>query len=288
MFTLTNLQQQSTEKKWTYQWLSASGEVLVSYCYQDSYHWLHFPELANFKITSDGNEISCFPLSEIPIETIHHLLLDQVLPRCLAHKGNIVLHASAVNLGVGLVLFLGDSGVGKSTLAGNFHQAGNPVVSDDCIRIVDTTDRIMAVPSYGGLRLWQDSLQNLYLPEHATSPVSHYASKLRVPLKESISYEEGLPVLALMLLSPPDEIDTSEVNLDPVPHREAFIALLKQSFQLNLMDIGRMKTHAQSLSCIVPRLSVYRLSIRRDFALLPIVRQKILETVLEQQAGKEN
>ena len=87
-----------------------------------------------------------------------------------------------------------------------------------------------------------------------------------------------MPVLAVVVLSP--AVDSLEVKLEKLPHREAFIAMLKQTFQLNPTDLERMTRHAQALGRIVPRLRAFRLSMPHDYALLPLVRQKILEAVL--------
>jgi hypothetical protein len=281
LFSLESPKKRSTEPIWFHHWLSPNGEKLLSYCKQDSYHWLHFPGLADFRISANTKEIFCYPLPEIPVETIRHLLLDQVLPRCLAHRGKIMLHASAVQLEQGLLLFIGDSGTGKSTLAGDFHQAGQPVVSDDCLWVKESKDQIAAVPSYGGLRLWEDSLQVLFSAEQNTYPMAHYTTKKRVPLNESdmLGFGKGIPILAVIMLSPPGQISASEVILDRLSHREAFIAMMKQTFQLNLMDLERMTRHMQALGRIVPRLPAFVLSMPRDYDLLPLVRQKILEKV---------
>lgn len=193
-----------------------------------------------------------------------------------------MVHASATRLKNGLILFLGDSGAGKSTLAGNFHQAGQPAVSDDCIWIKEGKTAIKAIPTYGGLRLWEDSLDILFPSEQNIDPVAHYSAKKRVSLKENDfpRFSKGIPILAVFVLSPIGDTPVSEINLDRLSQREAFIALMKQSFQLNVLDIKRLKRHMGALGRIVPRIPAYRLSMPHDYDLLPLVRQKILEKVL--------
>jgi hypothetical protein len=282
-FSLESAQSQSTEHLFSYHWLAPDGEKMFSYRKQDSFHWLRFPRLADFRISANIRGISCVPLPDIPQETIRHLLLDQVLPRCLAHQGNIMLHASAVRLEQGLLLFIGDSGAGKSTLAANFHQAGQQVVSDDCVRIREGQKSIVAIPSYGGLRLWEDSLRVLFAAEQDTYySMAHYSDKKRVPLSENdlLKFGEGIPILAVFVLSPATQTSILDVIIDRVPPREAFIAMAKQTFQLDLSDLKRISQHMQTLGRIVPRLPIYRLTMPRDYDLLPIVRQKILEKVL--------
>jgi hypothetical protein len=125
--TLQGAWQQSSEHPWSHHWLSPGGETLLSHCNRDSYHWLRFPGLADFLISADADEISCYPVPAVPEETIRHLLLDQVLPRCLAHQGKIMLRHQRSWL-TWLDTFLYDSGAGKSTLAGNFHQGKSSAI----------------------------------------------------------------------------------------------------------------------------------------------------------------
>jgi hypothetical protein len=111
--------------------------------------------------------------------------------------------------------------------------------------------------------------------------MAHYSTKKRVPLQENDKPQnrKGLPVLAVIVLSPAAKVTGSEIILEPLARREAYIAILKQTFQLDLNDLERMSRHASALGRIVPRLPAYRLSMPRDYGLLPLARQKILEAV---------
>ncbi len=81
-------------------------------CYQFSY-----PDQATFLIPDAGHML-CTRASSCSPETFRHLLINQAIPRLMAHRGRLILHASAVSLKAGeCFLFLGDSGYGKSTLA---------------------------------------------------------------------------------------------------------------------------------------------------------------------------
>ena len=255
---------------------------MLSYGRQGSYHLLRFAEVADFQISSNAKEITCYPAQETTHDTIRHLLLDQVLPRCISYQGNIVLHSSAVEFEGGLILLLGDSGTGKSTLAGNFHQVGLAAVSDDCLCLQEVRGQISAIPSYMGLRLWEDSLEVLFEGERDTRSVAHYSAKRRVQLGEQGNprLSCGIPVRAVILLASSKQSLVSDLSLERLSRREAFIALMKQSFHLTVTDFERLEQHVLALGRVAPRLPSFRLSMPHDYALLPLVRQKILEAVL--------
>lgn len=279
-FYLENMEQQSTDFLWSHHWLSLTDEKLISYS-KEKCHWLRFPNLADFQISLNAKEITSYPVLGTPPETTKHLLLDQVLPRCLAYQGKTMVHASAVRFEHGLILFLGDSGVGKSTLAGNFHQLGNPIVSDDCLMLKEGKNGIKGIPTYGGVRLWNDSLEVLFPPEQGVDPVAHYSTKKRVALdeKDALKLRKGLPVLAMFVLFPRDPVLGSEITLERLSNREAFITLMKQTFQLDVHDLKRIERHMRRLGRIVSKLPAYRLSMPHKYELLPLVRKKILQTV---------
>jgi hypothetical protein len=280
-FNLKPASKHATKQHWLFHWYSANGDIILSFCKQGLSSVLGFPGLADYLISEDTKRITCRPTPGTSRATIRHLLLDQVLPRCLAYHEKIMVHASAVKLEHGLILFLGDSGSGKSTLAGNFHQAGQPAVSDDCLWIKETRSIPKAIPCYEGLRLWEDSLQVLFPTQQKVGGMAHYSLKKRVPLGRNdvrISQNETI-IQAMFVLAPPRQTTVSEIILEKLSNREAFIALLRQSFQLNLMDRERISWHLRALKRIVLRLPAYSLAIPHNYDLLPLVHQRILETL---------
>ena len=85
---------------WKHHWY-VDTTLTLSYGVYEQYHWLRFPDPADFKISLDGREIHGYPFPGVPEHTLRHLLLDQVLPRCLAHQGHLLLHASSVQTSEG-------------------------------------------------------------------------------------------------------------------------------------------------------------------------------------------
>jgi hypothetical protein len=81
--------------------------------------------------------------------------LDEVLfQHRLAREGGVFVHASAVALAGGAVLFCGVSGAGKTTLARLFHRAGRRVLSDArvALRPRGRTVRAFGTPWHGSGR----------------------------------------------------------------------------------------------------------------------------------------
>lgn len=280
-FCLESAREQDTDAVWTQQWRASAGQVTLAHRREGETHWLRFPALADFRISADAGDIACYPLPGIAEETIRHLLLDQVLPRCLAQQGRLMLHASAVRLDEGVLLFIGSSGAGKSTLAGNFHQAGHTALSDDCVWLKESGSRPTALPTYGGLRLWEDSLHSILDEDQPIHPMAHYSSKKRVFLTDQATgaAREGYPVRAVIAICPAGETPGADVSLEPLSRREAYMELVKQTFWLNVNDWERITGLTEALGGLIPALRTLRLRMRRAYRILPKVRAAILEAV---------
>jgi len=190
------------------------------------------------------------------------------------------MHASAVQLEKGILIFLGNSGTGMSTLAGVFHQAGQPAISDDVIWVKeDQTGEILVIPSYDGLRLWDDSLKVIFSEEQNILPMAHYSLKKRV-LFSSRKLFPGGPALAMIVLNPTEKLPSFRVHIELLSRRDAFMEIMDETFQLDSLDFEARNFRMQIVGRIVLKLPVYHLSMPQDYAVLPMVRQKILEAVM--------
>jgi len=76
-----------------------------------------FANSAEFLVDFAKTEILVHCLDSYSQQGLRHLLDDQILPRILAHQGELVLHAAGVADADGVILFMGVSGSGKSSLA---------------------------------------------------------------------------------------------------------------------------------------------------------------------------
>jgi len=109
---------------WLHEWKESDNTVTLSIAVHQTGFLLRIPEFCDFILDTTQRSVQVLPHDMLDEHTIEHLLVDQVLPRLLAHEGQLLLHACAVNVDGRTVLFLGKSGWGKSTIAALFHHAG--------------------------------------------------------------------------------------------------------------------------------------------------------------------
>lgn len=94
---------------------------------------LRFCGACDFIISADLRRIECCPDRRVDRDLISILLAGTVAALVLALEGRLVLHASVVRSGRGIVGFIGPSGSGKSTVAALCCAAGAGLVSDDVL-----------------------------------------------------------------------------------------------------------------------------------------------------------
>jgi hypothetical protein len=210
---------------------------------------------SDFAIGLDGMEIRCASqgqgdneLNEID----RQILLGPVLVLALALRGSWSMHASAAIFNDNLVLFLGESGQGKSTLAGYLaSETGWRLVADDILPVTISSDGVLAWPHFPQLKLPVDKQPGPSLPE----PLS--ISKVCV-LTEAKLYD--MPALKRLSST------------------QAIQMYLGHTAGTRLFDPEMLKKHLVFCSQAAEKTPVYRLIYPHRWESLRVVRE-LLESV---------
>jgi hypothetical protein len=236
-----------------------------------------------FELLAQGREIRVHPSPILDPLALRHLLLDQVIPLALSLQFQPVLHASAVVTPWGAVAFLGQSGRGKSTTAIHLARQGWPLLSDDGLVLESRSDGFLAFPSYPAVRLWPDTAGPLLgdlLPE-ALAPASDSTKRrLRLPASVPVaSQPTGLKALFL-LEREAARADTVGPTLAPVSGPEATVALLQNSFRLELAGRNRAVDDFGWQSSLAASIPMRRLIVPNELSGLAGL-SRLLETFLQ-------
>ena len=230
---------------------------------------LRFSGIADFVVGDSLSQISCRPVPGTAFSTATHLLLDTVLPRVLSHKGALVFHASAVRIEGRLTVLLGASGSGKSTLATWLARHGGEFVCDDCLVMRRTETHWRGFAGYPGVRLWPESLGELFPTETGgQSEVAEDSPKKRI---QTDWLEPGRAAEASEVTAAFSLTEAGPVAAVRLPPREAFFTLLSSSFVLDPRDSGFLAGQFADLQRLTDDLPVYRLSYPRLYESLPQV-----------------
>jgi hypothetical protein len=221
-----------------------------------------------YKLTSDGQQVTCAPPMAGAMSVWRDYLMGQVLPFAALLQGVEVFRASAVELDGAVLALAGGTGLGKSTLALNLHLGGARFVTDD----------VVAVELQGGEVVVQPGLASVKVRRAATdavdfgqlgSPVSSSAEEVRYVLDAA---RTSLPLGTFCLLE--RSLDGSlkmEEMSDPAR------ALLASSFNFLVTTPERLAGHLGVCAAIASRARVVRVFVpeRPDAAIAAQLRSSL-------------
>jgi hypothetical protein len=205
---------------------------------------------SDFYISPDGQEILCTDQGqdgEGLNETDRQILLGPVLVLALALRGTWSLHASAVIFKDNLVLFLGESGQGKSTLAAYLaNEAGWRLAADDILPVTSGADGVVAWPRFPQLKLPMQAQPGPGLPEQLS------ISKVFV-LKDARLYD--MPAL------------------QRIPSTQAIQMYLGHTAGTRLFDPNTLAKHLAFCSLAAENVPLYRLTYPHRWEGLRIIKE---------------
>lgn len=193
------------------------------------------------------------------------LLLGPTMAALLRLRGLLVLHASAVATPAGAIIFLGDAGYGKSTIAEFFYSKGYPLVADDVVAIEPGEEGLTVLPGFPQAKLWPDAASSLgYVPETLPS-IFPRAQKRSHRLDNGFS-QHSLPLRKAYVLGPNNPCHEIEA-LEP---RAAFLHLIRFSRSMKIptrSDLDRL--HFYQCKQLLESVSVSLLKRQRSLEALP-------------------
>ena len=259
-----------------HEWPCPDGTPWLCFYRVEAGYLLRFPGFADFQLAQDGRQIRAWPAPGVSDATIQHLYLNQVLPLALNKQGKLVLHGSAVEIEGGGVAFIGESGLGKSTLAASFAASGFGFLTDDGLILEpDGEGSYQIMPSHPSIRLWSDSQAALIGPGVKPASPLPFTSKVRLLVGDGIVFcAQPRRLRRVYFLG-------NGIRQEPVFERmglgETLTELVKHSFLLDIEERGLIAAHFDEISSMMEQPIFYRLDYPRHYESLPQVRQAIVD-----------
>lgn len=255
-----------------------NGLIICSIARRGTDYLMVFPGV-NFLI-AQGGTITCAPAPGVSDNLVRHVLLNQVLPRYLAHMGELVVHASAVTLPDGrTVAFLGESGYGKSTLALYCRGQGAHLIDDDCVLLRSEQELTTVIGGVPTVRLHPDSQRALGTDPAAFAPITDHTNKQQMRLADVPPVDAGTPWLdTLFLLGAPRDVPPDgSVTIVRATGQSSVMAAVRSTFNLDPSNHETMtRTFGHISHLLGGGLPVYHLRYPREHSLLPRIFQALL------------
>lgn len=116
-----------------------------------------------FYYAANGNQVIIEPLPGADEKSVRLFFLSNAMAAILYQRALVPLHASAIFSNKGIAMFLGDSGVGKSTTVATLQTRGHRIFSDDICVPVKEENLIKAFAAYPMMKLWKDTFEKVNL-----------------------------------------------------------------------------------------------------------------------------
>ena len=224
------------------------------------------PNVARFLLRA-GREITVACDDGVPEADVAIFVSGTVFGILLHQRGQFVLHASAVRVGDAAVLFCGNSGAGKSTMAAALGKHGYAMLADDLCAVQSGDGRGPLVqPDGRRLKLWAHAVEKLDLAERRGDAVRSKIEKFYIePLQAATT---ALPVRAVYLLREtraPAKDGIVEANFV-----DATVMIRKNAYRPRLVRALDQQTHyLQSAAAMIAKAGVYALHRPLDFGAFP-------------------
>ncbi len=215
---------------------------------------------------SGGNHITITPTPGATPESILIFLMGSAIGALLQQRKILVLHAGAITAKQSGMVFLGPSGIGKSTLAAGFHHRGYPFLADD-VCAVDTTNEIPSIiPGFPRLKLWSDALKRMGKHKDSLTSILSRGDLEKYLLPVDHQHETPIPINALFNL---EVMDTKSVDITPLSGMAKIHPLIGNTYRPAFLDgLGIKKDHFQQCAAVAARVSVYQVTRPRQGFLL--------------------
>lgn len=211
----------------------------------DNHIWFDVPNVARFLI-KNGNQIHVDPYPNVDEDTLSIYILGSCMGAVLHQRHFLVLHANAVRISDGIaILFIGESGSGKSTTAAQFHKKGFQVLSDDLV-VIDTQGQVVTGLPY--IKLWQHSLEKLNIPLTTLSRVRPNINKYRLPTPKTDNQQRPL-VKAIYNLKIQTHTKPESLSLKTHTGFNRFKCLTKNTYRGDaIIGLGLKSQHLKQCS----------------------------------------
>jgi hypothetical protein len=221
-----------------------------------------YAEGAEFRVSADGGRVDggwCRPLTASDAASY---LLGPVLAFVLRLRGVVPLHAGAVVVRGGAMVFAGSAGAGKSSTVAALGALGHEVLSDDVVPLRVTAGGVVAAPGFPRVSVWDDTAAAL--SGHLGGALRRWSDSygkrcIDLPERGLRFRDTPVPIAGIYVL---DGRGARESRLKPFTPREAMLALAANTYGAYLLDRGMREVEFRVLGDVVRSVPV--LSLRFD------------------------
>ena len=219
---------------------------------------LHWPYFGTYVVRA-GRRIEYAPAPGLSESAVRVPLLGVCMGVLLHQRGLLILHASAVTVGSGAVVFVGEKGSGKSTAAAALVERGHDLLSDDvtALSIEDVAPTVL--PGIAAIKLWPDSLEAVGR-DPATAPTLYENVEKRIFQPSELAEPHARPLRCVYVLEPGEQVSSA-----PMPTHKAFSELVRHTYAARFLGhAAASPAHFEQCATVLRTVKVRKLVRPKD------------------------
>ena len=204
----------------------------------------------------NGSRITIMPESGADDDDILVFLMGSAMGALLHQRNILVLHAGAIAVNGGSVLFSGPSGIGKSTLTAGFHQRGYPFLADDVCAITVGNGHPSVIPGFPRLKLWADVLKRLNTDTGSLKTVRWGKDLKKYFLPVENIQKAPVPIKSVFIL---ETTNTDRMEINALNAGYKIDPIIDNTYRLRFLEgLGGKTEHFRQCAAVAAKAAVYR------------------------------
>lgn len=206
----------------------------------------------------NGNRITINPNKTFNQNDLRVFLLGPAFGALLHQRKALLLHASAVAVNGSAILFMGNSGVGKSTFAHIFNELGYETISDDLSFLVKNSDgKIYIHSGIPRLKLWKDVMTAFDKDIDCHEQVMTNYEKYHV-YPQKVMSSNSFPVSKAYLLEKSDQSTSTIIKLEGI---DKINSIIHSTYRKHYVEyLGIKKEHFSLCFDLAKQVDVLKIS----------------------------
>lgn len=217
--------------------------------------------IAEYRVL-DGNKIYWDKINkEIQENDIKAFLFSSVFGALFIQRDNLVLHGNALTKNKKLIICLGRSGVGKSTISYILMKNGWKLVSDDLV-ILDNSNVSIGIQR---IKLWDNTLKTLNIRYSELERVRPNINKYLINKSDLSLAKETFPISSIYILYSENDIPSNykDLNIINIKKEQTKLFLLREHFfrPRIVKGLGKEAIYFSKLARIIKNYPISVLSL---------------------------
>lgn len=196
------------------------------------YFYLRIAEVGQYLI-SNQNKITVDPAPNADPGNIRLYLLGTIMGVLLSMRGYLPLHGSGIATTSNCALFLGESGIGKSTIAAAMSRFGYSIITDDiCAIAIKKEGQLFVNPAYPQIKLFADSANHLKIHPQSLKKISQDRNKFKVQIPNNFQ-RTPLPLSEIFILNRNKD---NTIKIEPITGIQKYTELSNNIYRGGLLN----------------------------------------------------